>query len=295
MRSSAVVVTPEADALAIRMAKHFGRKVAVDVADGVTRIAIPAGRFELEPREAQLVVRAEADDEDGLARVQEVAESHLARFARGGEVELRWSNEALEDRAVALVSAHRNGRHLVRTRDWVLELRADASDALRLAALLHDVDRDLGGVSLDEQVAAWDDGDALRAHAERSAEIASGWLRDEGAGDALAEAVAELVRLHETGGSGEADVLQAADSISFLEVNPARRWVREGLASASEAERKLRWMRDRIRLPDARACAASLLERALQELVRDVSTGQDSAPASRARHANEGRAHGNTG
>jgi hypothetical protein len=293
MRASAVVETHEAGALALRMAKHFGHKVDVRVENGVTRVAIPAGRFELEPSDGTLVVRAEADDDAGLARVEEVAGSHLVRFARETELELAWSRP-LEDRAAAWISSHRNARHLLRARDWLRDLRPDAGEALVLAALLHDADRELGGVPLDEQVAAWDDAEALRAHAERSAALAAEWLRTEGAHDRLVTEVRELVRLHEVGGSEGADLVQAADSLSFLEVNPAARWVSEGRASAEAAERKLGWMYDRIRVEEARRLAAPLLERAVGELVANRSTDQDSALAPRVRHANEGRAHGNT-
>ena len=294
MRSSAVVETPEAGALALRMAKHFGHKVDVRVDNGVTRVAIPAGRFELEPSDGTLVVRAEADDEVGLARVEEVAASHLARFARETDLELAWA-KPLEDRAAAWIAGHRNARHLLRTRDWLRKLRPDAGEALILAALLHDVDRALGGVPLDEQVAGWDDAPAVAAHAARSAALASDWLRRDGADDALVAEVAELIRRHEVGGTDGADLVQAADSLSFLEVNPAARWVRERRASAEEAERKLRSMHDRIRVVEARRLAEPLLEEAVRELVSERSTGQDFALASRVRHANEGRAHGNTG
>jgi hypothetical protein len=300
MRSSAVVGTPEAEAIVTRMAKHFGHKVPVECEGGVARIALPAGRLELEANRGELVVRAEAADEAGLGRVEEIAGSHLVRFARKGRLELSWARPTLEERARAFIAPHRNARHLARTRDWLLELRPDASEALSLAALLHDADRELGGVPVAEQVANWDDEEALRTHAERSAAIATRWLCEQGADAALTQAVGDLVRQHETGGTTEADVLQAADSLSFLDVNPAARWVREGRAPVRDAERKLRRMHDRIRLPDARERAAPLLERAVGELAGAelVSTGrtvQDSALASRARDANEGRAHGNTG
>ncbi|MDQ4018578.1 MAG: DUF2218 domain-containing protein [Actinomycetota bacterium] len=284
MRSSAVVGTPEAEAIVMRMAKHFGHKVPVEREGGVARIALPAGRLELEANRGELVVRAEAADEAGLGRVEEIAGSHLVRFARKGRLELSWARPTLEERARAFVAPHRNARHLERTRDWLLELRPDASEALRLAALLHDADRELGGVPVAEQVANWDDEEALRTHAERSAAIATRWLRAQGADAALVQAVGDLVRQHETGGTTDADLLQAADSLSFLDVNPAARWVREGRAPVRDAERKLWRMHDRIRLPDARERAASLLERAVvelagAELVSAGRTVQDSALA----------------
>lgn len=262
--------TPEPDAVALRMRKHFAHKVDVELDGSVSRIRIPAGELELEPAAGGLAVRAEAEDEARLARVQEVAASHLARFARGSGADVRWTERAdstsLEARAVAWIEPFRNARHLVRTRDWVRSLEPAAGEPLVLAALLHDVERSIGASPVDDQVAAWDDGDAVRAHCDRSARLAGEWLRAQGAGDELARSVAELVRLHESGGTPEADVLQAADSISFLETNPAARWVREGRAGAGEAARKLRWMYDRIGIERARRVAQPYLEQALREV-----------------------------
>ncbi|HEX2112067.1 MAG TPA: hypothetical protein VHF67_10990 [Gaiellaceae bacterium] len=202
---------------------------------------------------------------------------------------------ALESEALAWVVPHRNGRHLMRTREWLLRLRPDAGEALVLAALLHDVDRNVDAGALDRHVAAWNEPAAVQAHAERAAEVAAAWLRSEGADEPLVSAVAGLISRHETGGGEDADALQAADSLSFLEVNPAAVWVQEARTSRADAERKLRWMHDRIRLEEARAVAAPLLERALAELVGAASVVQDGALAGRLRRqANEGRAHGNT-
>lgn len=90
MRSDAVVRTAEPEALALRMAKHFGHKVEVEQAGATTRVRLPIGMFELEPGAGVLVLRASAEDQAGLERVQEVARSHLERFARGEELEINW-------------------------------------------------------------------------------------------------------------------------------------------------------------------------------------------------------------
>ncbi len=173
----------------------------------------------------------------------------------------------LERAALEWISRFRNARHLVRTRDWVLELRPHADEALRLAALMHDAERAvLGGAPLDAQIAAFDDPETVRAHCERSARVVADWLRGKGASEELIASVEELVRLHETGGTDEADILQAADSLSFLETNPAARWVRERRATPERAAEKLRAMQDRIGPATAREYARALLEDALAEI-----------------------------
>ncbi|MBD0289731.1 MAG: DUF4202 domain-containing protein [Thermoleophilia bacterium] len=201
----------------------------------------------------------------------------------------------LEARAEELVRTLRNGRHLLRTRDWILTLEPKARIGLRLAALLHDVDRATVGIPRAEQVASWDDRDALAEHAERAAALAARWLRAEGAAEPLARDVAALVRRHEVGGTDDADLLQAADSLSFLEVNPAASWVNDGLADRAEAERKLRWMYERVAIPAASEQGRALLQAALAQLVSTGSVLQDLRLAEPMRqHANDGRADGNT-
>jgi hypothetical protein len=178
-------------------------------------------------------------------------------------------DDPLERTTLEWIGSYWNSEHLVRTRDWVLELDPRASRALRLAALTHDIERNFpGGPAPDPGNREYS-----RAHAERSARIVGEWLRSAGAADELVSAVARLVAAHEVGGWPEADLLQAADSLSFLEVNATRpaAWVRDGRCDAAEARARLRHMFDRIRPEPARAAARPLLERAERDLEAALS------------------------
>ena len=170
----------------------------------------------------------------------------------------------LEERALAWIAPHWNLEHLVRTRDWLLEIEPDASEALRLAALTHDVERQFpGGPVQDLSISPDDDIEYRRVHAERSARFVEDWLREQGADPALVEEVARLVSLHEVGGDDPANLVQAADSLSFLEVNvdlPAR-WAAQGRCSFERGVDQHRWMFERIQVPRARELARPLYER----------------------------------
>ena len=174
--------------------------------------------------------------------------------------------DGLEARALEWIAPYWNARHLVRTREWVLELDPDASQALRLAALTHDIERHFPDGPTGEP----GDPSYERAHAERSASIVADWLTAEGAAPELVDAVRELVRAHEEGGSPEADLLQAADSLSFLEVNVERpiAWVREGRCDLATANARLRHLRDRIKVPAAQRAAVPLSAEAERRLLR---------------------------
>jgi Domain of unknown function (DUF4202) len=163
---------------------------------------------------------------------------------------------------------HPHERHLLRTEDWVLRLEPDASERLRLAAVLHDIERAIPapGTSWDS-ARDWDSPVYNRWHQDRSAEIAAGWLREHGASDELVDGVERLIRVHEDGGWPEADVLQAADSLSFLEVLAPLvvGWIESGRATPERGAAKVRSSIERIK-PDmthARELAEPMLREAL--------------------------------
>jgi hypothetical protein len=172
----------------------------------------------------------------------------------------------LERRAEEWIAPYWNAEHLRRSRDWALELDRAASEAVRLAALTHDMERHFpGGPSVDPS-APPDEPTYLREHSERSARIVGEWLRGESAGEELVAEVEELVRLHEVGGTPPADIVQAADSLSFLDVNweVTLRWVREGRATPAQSRAKLDWTLERMRV--GRELAVPLYERAVAAL-----------------------------
>jgi uncharacterized protein DUF4202 len=170
----------------------------------------------------------------------------------------------LEERALVWIEPYWNAEHLRRTRDWLLKLEPAAPEALRLAALTHDMERHFpGGPQQNLAAAPEDDMEYRRLHSERSASIVAAWLRDEGADEQLISEVGRLIRAHEVGGAPDEDLLQAADSISFIEVNaelPAK-WAAEGRCSFARGVAQHRWMYDRIQVPRARELAGPLYEK----------------------------------
>jgi NADPH:quinone reductase-like Zn-dependent oxidoreductase len=175
-----------------------------------------------------------------------------------------------------VAEVHPHARHLERTREWVLELDPDAGEALEIAAVIHDIERafpaDDDPFDPDTPAGAggYDDW-----HQRRSAEIGARWLREQDAPEELTADVAALVRVHETGGSPRADVLQAADSLSFLETQTDLfiGFVREGRLTRERAEQKLRLMQERIRLPRAAELGEPRLAAALARFEAELAPG----------------------
>jgi kynurenine formamidase len=180
-------------------------------------------------------------------------------------------SELLERAQAWVADVHPHARHLERTLDWLLELDPEASEAARIAAATHDIERAYPDeASTWDSARDWDSVEYNRWHQDRCAEIVTSGLRERGAGEELTREVAGLVRVHEDGGWLEADLVQAADSLSFLEtmVPLVLGWVESGRAPRERAEGKLRHSVDRISadLPRAREIGEALLEPALSRL-----------------------------
>jgi hypothetical protein len=174
-----------------------------------------------------------------------------------------------------------NRDHLIRTLEWLDRIAPEASEAVRLAALTHDMERAFPGPDQPVNTSLIDPV-YEQAHADRSARIVGDWLRAQGAEPDLVDEVARLIRAHETGGWHEADLVQAADSLSFLDTNIDLflGFVRSGRFSADLVRQKFDLSRDRIRIPHLRDLAVPLTERAQASLAALVAEQQADAKTS---------------
>ncbi len=182
--------------------------------------------------------------------------------------------ETLRDRAREWVCVHyeHGGQHLLQTEVWLQRLKPDAPEAMLLAALTHDMERAFPGPdspSLDPRDGV-DNPVYNIAHCERSARIVSGYLKEQGASKESIEEVARLIRAHEYGGDDEENLVQAADSLSFLEVNVDvfLGWMDAGDEkwNAGAVRNKFTWMYERIQIPGARDLARPLYEEGMRKL-----------------------------
>jgi hypothetical protein len=169
-----------------------------------------------------------------------------------------------------------NRDHLINSLEWLDILAPGSSEAVRLATLTHDMERAFPGP--DQPIArSLVDAEYNAAHSARSARIVGAWLRSQGANEKLVREVEDLVRVHEDGGWPDANMLQAADSVSFLDcnVNLFLGLVRSETWSVSEVRMKFDYSHDRIQVPRAKEIARPMLVRAqarLTELETELST-----------------------
>lgn len=159
-----------------------------------------------------------------------------------------------------------NSTHLLKSLEWLDRIAPGAPEAARLATLTHDMERAFGGP--DTIPIKMNDRAYEEAHSNRSARIVGEWLRANGASADLVRDVEELIRVHEWGGSPDANLVQAADSLSFLETNIDLMlgFVQNGKYPAREIASKFDQMYERIQVPEAKELARPMWERAKARL-----------------------------
>jgi len=172
-----------------------------------------------------------------------------------------------------------NSNHLLNTLEWLDRFAPDSREAVRLAALTHDMERAFPGP--DQPVmTTLTDPEYNRLHSERSARIVSGWFREHGAEPELVGDIGALVLAHEVGGWPEANLVQAADSISFLDANVelALNFVRTGRFTGPQVRAKLDYSYNRIQVSAVHDLAWPYLQRArarLAELAPETASADD--------------------
>ncbi len=157
--------------------------------------------------------------------------------------------------------------HADNTLEWLLRLEPDASEALQLAALAHDIDRAMERTKV--RAADFDNYDAFKAaHSRISAEILLPILTACGVDRNILEETCRLVELHEVGGDPGSDLLKDADSISFFHVNLPFYFQREGW---DETKRRSHWGYRRL-TPRAQEIVKHIdhEEKELARLLREV-------------------------
>lgn len=136
---------------------------------------------------------------------------------------------------------------------WVLRLKPDADEALRIAAFAHDMERAVTRIT-EKDLKDYSKIDAFkREHALRSAKFICVILKKHGYADGTVGRVKSLVENHECGG-GDADILMDADSLAFFDYNIPSYLKRCGQERAIE---KIRFMYKRMS-PNAKKLVQSM-------------------------------------
>ncbi|MFL6073647.1 MAG: DUF2218 domain-containing protein [Mycobacteriales bacterium] len=92
--SSATVTTDRAARYIKQLVSHLGHRASTELADdGTGTVTVGNGHCTMTPTEHSLNLAATADDEETLARIQDVVGRHLIRFAPQEAVEVTWKQD----------------------------------------------------------------------------------------------------------------------------------------------------------------------------------------------------------
>jgi len=130
-----------------------------------------------------------------------------------------------------------DSEHSIRTLKWLLKIKPEAGEALKIAALAHDIDR--AAEPRTKRRSSESYSSFKRRHAKRSAQLISNMMEKNGYNIKSIKHVARLVESHETGGGSEANALRDADSVSYFDYNIRYYFKREGPKATSD---KIRFM-----------------------------------------------------
>ncbi len=149
-------------------------------------------------------------------------------------------------------------RHFERTVFWYEKFIPNLTEAHRIAAYAHDIERGLNG----EKDRDYLNPEFLIMHQQEGAKIMRNFLIEKGADENTISLVEHLITKHEVGGDFEQDALMDADSVSFMETNVENfvlnRIKEDGL---EKVKGKIDWMFNRIKSPAAKEIARPNYER----------------------------------
>lgn len=91
MMSEARVATTKPARYLKQLCSHFGHRVPAEATEERGAIRFSFGVCELRVEPEALILRAEADDEEAVARLEGVVGSHLERFGQKDGLQVRWS------------------------------------------------------------------------------------------------------------------------------------------------------------------------------------------------------------
>jgi len=153
--------------------------------------------------------------------------------------------------------------HFERAVYWIEKFIPNATEAHKISAYAHDIERGLNG----EKDRDYLNREFYMAHSEKGAELMGEFLEKNGADIETINKVKHLISRHEVGGDAEQNALMDADSVSYFETN-AEHFVRSRIKEDGyeKIKGKFDWMYNRISTDEHRMFAKENYEKWSKEL-----------------------------
>lgn len=126
---------------------------------------------------------------------------------------------------------------------WVLNLKPDANESLKIAALSHDIDRAITKITEKDLKDFSKIDEFKKEHSIRSAQFICDILKKDNYPQNIIDRVKILVENHEFGGEEDSNILMDADSLAYFDYNIPSYLKRNGRERAKE---KIKFMYRRM-------------------------------------------------
>lgn len=134
-------------------------------------------------------------------------------------------------------------KHAELTLKWLLKLRTNADEALKIAALAHDIERAVTGITEKDLEDYSKIHEFKKEHAKRSVKITLDMMKKHGYDEQTLQKVGHLIEAHEEGGDEEQTILMEADSLAYFDYNIPHYFERYGKERTKE---KIKFMYKRL-------------------------------------------------
>jgi len=146
--------------------------------------------------------------------------------------------------------------HFERTVYWYEQFLPEYTEAHKIAAYAHDIERafrNKDNIFPEDYL----DSEFLKHHQEEGARLMVDFLKKQQVLIEVIEKVSHLISKHEVGGDNEQNALMDADSVSFFETNAENFVTKKAPIEGKEkVKAKLDWMFDRIQSTQAKKAAS---------------------------------------
>lgn len=151
---------------------------------------------------------------------------------------------------------------------WVLKLKPDANEALKISAIGHDIDRAITGITEKDLIDYSNINKFKKEHGVRSANFVVDILKTHNYPEDIIEETRHLIKNHEFGGNENSNILMNADSLAYFEYNIPSYLKRNGEERTKD---KIKFMYNRLS-PEAKKLVLKIgfNNQEISDLIKDA-------------------------
>ncbi len=93
LESIAVIDSTKASIYLKKFCRHFSHKLPTEFDDNHGYVAYPSGSCNLTAKDGQLIFKLQSENNELIAKLEDVVARHMERFAFRDEIKVRWQRQ----------------------------------------------------------------------------------------------------------------------------------------------------------------------------------------------------------